>query len=219
MDGKLRMACSTRCKIAEHIIRITGNLATVKFWKCRSIFTAFCKIKPSLRGVFYRTVNAECINVNEFFYGRRFRERFVYMMYNIGHINGYNHLYVYGIIAVNQIFFCKHVGCRNGDCTEFVESHHGNPEFITALKNQHYKIAVPDSLSHEKTCSLIRQFFHFAEADFVIVIFIVCPDKGRTVRLFLSQDIHYIIRKVKVLRYFYFIVINKILIRFKFSTL
>ena len=64
------------------------------------------------------------------------------MSKNVAVIYCDNSLYVCGIVSVNDVFFCKHVGCRNDGCAEFMQRKDGNPEFVAALQNKHNHVAL-----------------------------------------------------------------------------
>ena len=215
MRNKFWMTCCSRCKVCKkNIIILTDIFAFkgVEFSKCRVtyIFAALCKVQPErmlcLKFCTHALVNSKRRNSNKSFKRRTFLLSIFYVSKKFTVINCNNSLNISGITAENDVFFCKHVSCRNNGSTNFVKSYNRNPEFITSLQDEHNKISAFNSDTAEVCSGTVCAFF---KKFFVIII---TPDKCSSIWTSFCQNINYVITEVEVFRHFYFVVFKKIFI-------
>ena len=110
------------------------------------------------------------------------------------------------------VLFGEHVRSRNDSRAELVQRENRKPELVASLQNQHNHIAFSDAKALKKRSSSVSAFLKFGVCKLDVNVLIVSPYKSTFVRRFRSQNIHYIVCKIKILRDIDFIILKEILI-------
>ena len=134
------------------------------------------------------------------------------MFRNIILINSHNHLDLGRIASEYDIFRCKHVGCRDADCTYLMQCQHGEPPLVAPLEDKHDHIPFADSQGFEVGCSLVHILLHLGKGEILPVSPVVNPQHGFGFRCLSRQHIHHIIGEVEVLRNIQLEIIEKVFV-------
>ena len=135
---------------------------------------------------------------NKYVDSRTFGHRLLYFAENIRLANAYDCLHRSCIIAIHNVVTSKHMCCRNGNCSQFVESKHSYPPFQTTLLNKHHHITTIDTKAAEIGSGLVAHLFKVGEGQSSLGTFVVGPKQSNLVRRNFSPSIHYIISEIEV---------------------
>ena len=122
------------------------------------------------------------------------------------------HFNVCGVAAVYDVFLRQQVGGGNHHCTEFVQCHNAEPEFITAFQYQHHHVSVPDAEALEIGSRHVCVPFHVGKGKLPAFALVIGPQQCGFVGLLGCPGIHYVVAEVEILRYVYLQVLDEVLL-------
>ena len=113
----------------------------------------------------------------------------------------YDHLELALVNTVLQIVRSKNAGGRTENCTNLNGGNRKGPPFRNPRQHNHYPVALADVLLEHHICNLIGQIHHVAEGKVLLLPFLIRPDHGELVSVFLRPCIDYVESEVVVLRH------------------
>ena len=93
-------------------------------------------------------------------------------MSNITVTCAYDSLNVSRLETVSEVVLNELIGSRDNDRADLMESKDREPELIVSLEDEHYLIALFDSLGLEVICGHVGVFLHFCESEASLLHFV-----------------------------------------------
>ena len=147
---QLRMAGGAGCEVTQHIVVVGGDILPLENREWRRIPAACGKVDPSIRQVCDRLVHTEFIYYNQLFKCRGLRQAGSDVLDYARCIYSHHHLDLCKVVAVYQVLHSEHVGCRDCDSTDLVQSNDADPELVAPLEDKHNHVAFTDSQTLEE---------------------------------------------------------------------
>ena len=188
MGHHLRMACGAGCEVNKGDIAVLGHSRSVKGG---SLCNPFVKADPAL---------PLCVDNNQILHSRGLGHSLLYMLWNIVLIHSHDHLDLGRIVPEYDVLGSEHVGCRDADCTDLVQSKHGEPPLIAPLEDEHDHVTLADSKGLEEGGSLVHILLHLGKGEVAPSATVVNPKHGQGIGCLGSKHIHDIIGEVEVRR-------------------
>ena len=185
------LACGSRCEVHQQGIFVrVYMLRTNK----RSTFVPFLHpVVETFRDI--RTDTDQGLD------GRTLWHSLINLLYHVIIAAADDSLHACCIVAVNDVVLGKHVGSRDGNGAQLVETEHGKPPLIVTLQNQHYLIIVTDAETLEVSGSLVALLFQVLVCETDFLTSFACPKQCHVVWFDLCPFVHHVVGKVEIFWY------------------
>ena len=162
-----------------------------------------------------RNIEADCIyagimiDTNNFitragvrtFEAAAFLRRVVYGLRNIALCRADDGFDMRLFNTVDNILFHQLVGRGHTDCSEPVQRQNYIPELVVPLQDQQYGVALSYTKRSEVCGGALAVVGQIFKGDALFRAFVVYPLDCAFVRAFFCQNIDYVVRKIKIIRY------------------